>query len=541
MSDKDTAVLERKLQETGGGCQEQRALHLPSSIPRGVPPTVYDEVPAEQFLGPAGQHRVMKNKDGLALQTYFWPAADAKAVVLFVHGHGAHLMFEILRQTSLGQPMQYGGSWVEQWNKRGISVCGLDLQGCGRSEGKGGLRFFIERFEDYVADVLQLARVVRDEALGVTGFGRLPVFICGISLGGCIAFNAVLADQAAGEGLIQGTVLMAPMLSLEKVSRKGLNPYLRPIANLLSKLVPTAAIVATERNTLYPNIQAQWDADPLVSHSNTRVRNASEYLRITEASMQRLEEFQGPLLLFHSENDTMSEDKALRLVNHMWHIMVREEGNEKINAEIADSILLNKDLDVRCGMAFAVFFTGKSTPIASTSFVQTDPTHWVLDATSTVLPDYHDLKEIALFLTAQGVLPPDMGLALYVSIGGADWSYRGFVSNTNPSDVLPLSWPDPPDGVPPGPRPPGFAQIGVSLEPLAALQEKLCSKLGSREDFAKRVGLDLFNFMQSFGGVQAVGGDKLLVPANILDHWYARLSNRLRRDPDWLTRQRDAI
>jgi alpha-beta hydrolase superfamily lysophospholipase len=44
----------------------------------------------------------MKNKDGLALQTYFWPAADAKAVVLFVHGHGAHLMFEILRQTVRG-------------------------------------------------------------------------------------------------------------------------------------------------------------------------------------------------------------------------------------------------------------------------------------------------------------------------------------------------------------------------------------------------------------------------------------------------------
>jgi esterase/lipase len=34
-----------------------------------------------------------------------------------------------------------------------------------------------------------------------------------------------------------------------------------------------------------------------------------------------------------------SEDKALRLVNHMWHIMVREEGNEKINAEIAEWVL----------------------------------------------------------------------------------------------------------------------------------------------------------------------------------------------------------
>ena len=45
------------------------------------------------------------------------------------------------------------------------------------------------------------------------------------------------------------------MLSLEKVSRKGINPYIRPIANLLSWLAPTAAIVATEKNVLYPDIQ----------------------------------------------------------------------------------------------------------------------------------------------------------------------------------------------------------------------------------------------------------------------------------------------
>ena len=186
---------------------------------------------------------------------------------------------------------------------------------------------------------------------------------------------------------------------------------------------------------------------------------------------------------------------------------------------------------------------------------------------------------MALFLTQANVLPPDMGLALYVSIGGADWAYRGFVSNQHPSEVMPLSWPEPPGGhglaAPPGP---GYAQLGISLEPLGELGQKEGSKLGAREDFAKCVGLDLFNFMQvrfavffshvawlaaapptalptpmrptarppvpfvqSFGGVQAVGGDKLLVPANILDHWYQRLSNRLRRDPDFLTRRRDAV
>ena len=90
-----------------------------------------------------------------------------------------------------------------------------------------------------------------------------------------------------------------------------------------------------------------------------------------------------------------------------------------------------------------------------------------------------------------------MGLALYVSIGGADWAYRGFVSNQHPSEVMPLSWPEPPGGqglaAPPGP---GYAQLGISLEPLGELGQKEGSKLGAREDFAKCVGLDLFNFMQ---------------------------------------------
>lgn len=67
------------------------------------------------------------------------------------------------------------------------------------------------------------------------------------------------------------------------------------------------------------------------------------------------------------------------------------------------------------------------------------------------------------------------------------------------------------------------------------------AKLGAKEDFCRRVGMDLFNFMQSFGGVSSVGPDKLLVPANVLDQWFNRISNRLRRDPDFLTRNKDII
>ena len=188
-----------------------------------VPSPRVPQVSPSQYLGPRGVHREMTNKDGLRLQSYWWPAEQPKAAVLFCHGHGAHLMFEVLKQTvggggagdrlaaqqeggklagtagqrlrgvatprgaprgaaprllahcpssllspslcdspwerrcappagavkrcipqlslllhacfflpplqqNLGEPMCYAGSWAEQWNAAGISVCGVDLQ-----------------------------------------------------------------------------------------------------------------------------------------------------------------------------------------------------------------------------------------------------------------------------------------------------------------------------------------------------------------------------------------------------------------------------
>jgi len=88
---------------------------------------------------------------------------------------------------------------------------------------------------------------------------------------------------------------------------------------------------------------------------------------------------------------------------------------------------------------------------------------------------------------------------------------------------------------------PGFCQLGVSVEPLAEATAKEGAKLGVKEDFCRRVGMDLFQYMQSFGGVGQVGSDKLLVPADVLDKWFNRISTRLRKDPDFLTRNKDVI
>lgn len=58
-------------------------------------------------------------------------------------------------------------------------------------------------------------------------------------------------------------------------------------------------------------------------------------------------------------------------------------------------------------------------------------------------------------------------------------------------------WPTNEDGslVPPAP---GVIQIGVSIEAGADIIHKEGSKLGAREDYAKRVAADLFRFLESF-------------------------------------------
>ena len=55
-------------------------------------------------------------------------------------------------------PPRYAKSWVEELNVQGFSVCGIDQQGCGFSSG---LECYVERFDDYVDDVLQFARRAR--------------------------------------------------------------------------------------------------------------------------------------------------------------------------------------------------------------------------------------------------------------------------------------------------------------------------------------------------------------------------------------------
>ena len=317
--------------------------------------------------------------DGIRLASYWLPAKDpveAKGIIVFVHGHGSYFLHEVGAISGAGQPPRYAGSWAEKLNEAGYSVCGIDNRGMGFSGGaRGGLRCFTESFDDYVTDVAAFASATvsspsNSNSSGFSipvpkGFGPgLPLFLFGVSLGGCISVHVAENLQKSekkcdekNENLkkhFKGCVLLAPMLAIDALASRGINRLLVHVGKLISIIRPTLGIAHGTKNELYPDLQAIWDADPLCWHGATRARSAMEYLRVTRAlsadGNARLRSFKAPFMVLHGDGDTLtdpkgskdlheaseSEDKILRILEGRWHILTKEPGNEEVLAEIVE-------------------------------------------------------------------------------------------------------------------------------------------------------------------------------------------------------------
>lgn len=296
------------------------------------------DLPSGDQLGPAGFFNWYENRQGLMLGTYFWPVEKPRAVVLLLHGHGAHLTFAYLKPTAPGEKPVYSGSWAEALNQNGYSVCGIDNQSCGRSEGVDGHRCYFHAFSDIVHDTHSFAMSVK--GMEDVRYGNLPMFVLGGSAGGCAAVHLVHRHP----GVVDGVILLAPMLSLEKVTSRGINRIIKPLAGFLSWLLPLAPFAATGKNEMFPDVQEYHDQDPACWHTPTRLRIAHEFLKATEWVVREMGNMDFPFLCIHSKDDTMcdlegskqlfdrskAKDKKLEVVKDMWHILVHEPGWERI-------------------------------------------------------------------------------------------------------------------------------------------------------------------------------------------------------------------
>ncbi|VWU51766.1 Putative lysophospholipase/Alpha/beta hydrolase family, putative [Hepatocystis sp. ex Piliocolobus tephrosceles] len=106
------------------------------------------------------------NRDGLLLKTYAWIVKNAIGIVLLIHGISVHTRLAFLKHNveivnsdraillDRDNFYVYKDSWVEEFNKNGYSVYGIDLQSHGLSEGVENLRCHIDNFDTLVDDVI---------------------------------------------------------------------------------------------------------------------------------------------------------------------------------------------------------------------------------------------------------------------------------------------------------------------------------------------------------------------------------------------------
>lgn len=270
--------------------------------------------------------------DGLKLFGRVWrPAERPRAVLAICHGLNSH-------------SGQY--DWVgHTFARAGIAVYALDLRGRGRSDGE---RFFVERVDDYVADLGRLIDLAAQEE------GDLPIFLLGHSAGGVISSVYTLTWQGRLAGFICESFafeIPAPALALKLI--KG-----------LSHIVGHAPVFALRNKDFSrdPTIVAELDADPLTAGETQPAKTVAALARADERLRRAFPHITLPLLILHGTADKAtllsgsrfffetagSADKSLKLYDGYFHDLLNDIGREKVLEDILGWI------DARIGIeAFA--------------------------------------------------------------------------------------------------------------------------------------------------------------------------------------------
>src|ERR1700712_2377529 len=121
-------------------------------------------VMTEEFILGAGGNKIFMRS--------WLPAGNPRAVMLIVPGFNSHSGYYV---------------WVaEQLVASGLAVYAVDLRGRGKSEGE---RFYVEKFEDYVSDIVAMAQIAKSRSSGAA------VYMFGHSAGGVVACNYAIDHQ----------------------------------------------------------------------------------------------------------------------------------------------------------------------------------------------------------------------------------------------------------------------------------------------------------------------------------------------------------
>mmetsp|Transcript_31452 Transcript_31452/g.76057 ORF Transcript_31452/g.76057 Transcript_31452/m.76057 type:complete len:220 (-) Transcript_31452:317-976(-) len=198
--------------------------------------------------------------------------------------------------------------------------------------------------------------------------------------------------------------------------------------------------------------------------------------------------------------------------------------------------------------------------VVRTDFIPSDPsgTKFTLALTGISGKDISTVSELVFFLLPGVSLPQDHGAMLFwqiVSTPSSDtmsstpftttgtttteFELVGAIANHRPSGAFRTGWSTNETLVSAIHSPSSTITInlGVSIEPMSSVQN-----VGLVQDktthVAKKIAMDLFNYMQSFD-TGSGGGGNMVVPKNIFERWMSRFETKAKVDPIFFMKSSD--
>lgn len=255
--------------------------------------------------------------DGTQLHLRSWQPANARAVVVVVHGFKAH-----------GGLYEWAGG---QLAEQGFAVYALDLRGHGVSEGD---RLEVGKFGDYVGDVHTLVRLAKARNPG------LQVFLLGHSAGGVVSSVYALEHQSELAGFIcESFAHEVPAPDFVLAVLKGLS-HITPHAHVLK--------LEDEAFSRDPAVVEAMKNDPLIERKGYPAYTVAEMVRADERLKREFPLITLPVLILHGTEDrvtlprgsqrffdtTGSQDKTLKLYEGHYHDLLADYGKETVLADI---------------------------------------------------------------------------------------------------------------------------------------------------------------------------------------------------------------
>lgn len=212
-----------------------------------------------------------QSPDGHCLFWQYFPAKQAKALLLLVHGIGEH----IGRYADV----------IPVLNTMGLAVLAYDQYGHGRSEGKRGTLDVFDRLDR------DLQWVIKEK---VRERGTQPLIVFGHSMGGAVVANRL----AKGETAVDFAVLSSPAL------RPHLALGAKCVAMLMNALMPMMSfhhglsLKVSHRQAVNDALLAD-----SLCHKHISGRLATFIIQAGEYARQQASNWQVPTLLLYAGQD----------------------------------------------------------------------------------------------------------------------------------------------------------------------------------------------------------------------------------------------